>query len=114
MMTKYERCKDLPHFDLIRENQPIVIPSIFMFESGVELHAFLYACQEYNCKVFFENEKLIIPPNSDIATKFGVLSHEIIINCREIGDAYVRYLNNLDKMKWVEGEHEPILTEVSK
>lgn len=108
-MTKYERCKDLPHFDLIRENQPIVIPSIFMFDSGAELHSFLYACEQYSCKVFFLNEKLIIPPNHDLGTQLELLCYQTIIDRREIGDAYLRYLDNLDNMNWGKGEHEPIL-----
>lgn len=112
-MTKYERCKDLPHFDLIRENQPIVIPSVFMFESSVELHSFLYACAQYNCKVFFENEKLIIPPKRDFEAQMELLCYEMIMSRRDVVEAYIRYLSNLAKMNWAKCEHEPILTEVT-
>lgn len=101
-MTKYERYKDFPHFDLIEENKPIVIPSIFMFTSNDELYPFLAACKEYNCKVFFENEKLIVSPEDDINNTLEVFSYTVVMNCREIGDAYVRYLANLSKMKWTE------------
>lgn len=108
-MTKHERYKDVPHFDLIRENEPVVIPSIFMFTSNEELYPFLAACSAYNSTVFFENEKMIIPPNEDLETKLKLFSYATVMNCREIGDAYVRYLGNLAKMQWVKGEHEPIL-----
>jgi hypothetical protein len=108
-MTKYEKYKDVPHFDLIRENEPIVIPSIFMFKDNVELYPFLKACGEYNSTVFFENEKIIVPPEPDEETRLKILCYSTVMGCREIGDAYIRYLGNLAKMKWVQGEHEPIL-----
>lgn len=108
-LSKYERCKDLPYIEMIRENQPVVIPSIFMFESSVELHSFLYACEQYNCTVFFTNEKLMISPNHDTAERLHLLCYEVIIDCREVGDAYVRYLGEQSKMTWSKGEHEPIL-----
>lgn len=109
MITKYERYKDVPHFDLIEENKPVVIPSIFMFESNDELYPFLVACKDYNCKVFFENEKLIIPPNGDFYNTMELFCYTVLMNCRKIGDDYIRYLGNLDKMNWVKGVHEPIL-----
>lgn len=100
MITKYERYKDVPHFDLIRENESVVVPSIFMFESHDELYPFLAACEAFNCTVFFENEKLIIPPKADVETKIKLFCYAAVMNCREIGDAYVRYLGNLALMKW--------------
>ena len=100
MLSKYEMYRDVPHFDLIRENEPVVIPSIFMFESNVELYPFLAACEAYNCTVFFENEKLIVPPKEDEVTRVKVLCYAAVMTCREVGDAYVRYLGNLAQMKW--------------
>lgn len=113
-MTKYERYKDVPHFNLIEENKPVVIPSIFMFTSHEELYPFLAACQAFNSTVFFENERMIVPPHADMMTELKVMCYVNVACCREIGDAYVRYLGNLAKMNWVQGEHEPILTEVNK
>ena len=89
-MTKYDKCKDVPHFDLIEENKPVVIPSIFMFTSNDELYPFLAACEEYNSTVFFENEQLIIPPKSDINKTLEVFCYAAVVSCRKIGDAYVR------------------------
>ena len=108
-MTKYERYKDVPHFDLIEENKPIVIPSIFMFKDNDELYPFLAASRAYNCKVFFENEKLIVSPTEDFRNTFELFCYTVVMNCRKIGDDYIRYLGNLDKMQWGNGEHEPIL-----
>lgn len=108
-MTKYERYKDVPHFELIEENKPVVIPSIFMFTSNEELYPFLAACKDYNCMVFFENEKLIVSPTDDWQKTLEVFCYTVIMNYRKIGDDYVRYLGNLAKMQWIEGEHEPIL-----
>lgn len=108
-MTKYERYKNVPHFDWIEENKSIVIPSIFMFQNNEEIYPFLEACRAYNCTVFFENEKLIVPPKADTVTRIKLMAYANVASCREIGDAYVRYLGNLAKMQWVDGEHEPIL-----
>lgn len=108
-MTKHDRYKDVAHFDLIEENKPIVIPSLFMFKDNNELYPFLAACEAYNCAVFFENEKLIIRPGDDWRNKFELFCYTVVMTCRKIGDDYVRYLGSLDKMKWVDGEHEPIL-----
>lgn len=108
-MTKYEKYKDVPHFNLLKENETIMIPSIFMFEGNEELYPFLAACEAYNCTVFFENEKLIIQSTEDWRNKFELFCYTVVMNCRKIGDDYTRYLGNLAKMKWVDGEHEPIL-----
>ena len=101
-MTKYEKFKNVPHFDLIEENKPVIIPSIFMFERNEELYPFLAACKAYNCTVFFENEKLILPPAADKETQVRLMAYATLASCREIGDAYVRYLGNLAKAEWKE------------
>ena len=103
-MTKYERYKNFPHFELIRENESITIPSIFMFESNDEFYPFLAACADYNCTVYFENEQLMIPPKHTTEKTLEVLCYTTIMNYRKIGDDYVRYLGNLAKMQWVRGE----------
>lgn len=110
-MTKYERYKNMPHFDLIEENKLINIPSIFMFTSYDELYPFLAACEAYNCKVFFENENITVLPEEDSIEKtMELFAYGVVMSCRKIGDDYVRYLSNLDKMNWAKGIHEPILT----
>ena len=108
-MTRYEMYKDVPHFNLIEENKPIIIPSIFMFANNEELYPFLAACKAYNCKVFFDNEKLIVSPTDDFKATFELFCYTVVMNCRKIGDDYVRYLCTLAQSKWVQGEHEPIL-----
>ena len=110
-MTKYEKYKEVPHFDLIKEDDTISISSIFMFKDNQELYPFLAACEAYNCTVCFDNENLTVPPNADTVTRVKLIAYASVVSCREIGDAYVRYLGNLAKMQWVDGEHEPILTE---
>lgn len=108
-MTKHDKYKDVPHFELIEENKPIVIASIFMFEGCTDLFSFLRACEAYNCKVFFTNEKLVINPCDNVCDNPALIGYTAIMCCRKIGDDYVRYLSNLAKMQWVQGEHEPIL-----
>ena len=109
VLSRYDRYKNVPHFDLIHENEPVVIPSIFMFTSNDELYPFLAACKAYNSTVIFENEQLVIPPKDDVNKTLEVFGYTTVMSCREIGDAYVRYLGNLAKMTWVKGVHEPIL-----
>lgn len=109
VLTRYDMYRDVPYFNLIRENETVVIPSIFMFASCDELYPFLAACEEYNSTVIFENEQLTVPPKDDINKKIEVFAYVTVLTCRKIGDDYVRYLGNLAKMNWVDGEHEPIL-----
>ena len=108
-MTKYDKYKDVPHFELIEENKVITIPSLFMSGSNEELYPFLMACKAYNCEVVFENEELRVSPHVDIETQCELFCYTVVMNCRKIGDDYTRYLGKLAQMKWVQGEHEPIL-----
>ena len=108
-MTNHEKLRDVPHFEAIVENGYTTIPSIFMFDNNNDLYPFLYACRKCNCTVYFENENLTIEPERDVAGDVKIMAYSMMMSCREIGDAYIRYLGNLAKMKWVQGEHEPIL-----
>ena len=93
-MLKQDNYKNVPHFELIQENEQITAPSIFMFTSNDELYPFLYACEKHNCTVFFENENLTIPPKYDMRIGTKLMAYSIVASCREIGDAYIRYLGN--------------------
>lgn len=110
-MDRYERCKDIPHFDIIQENETIYIPSLFMFKKGcTELFSFLFACEQYNCTVIFENEDIKISPqddNSFLKTELAMYA-TIAENPKVVSD-YISYLNNSEKMIWVKGVREPIL-----
>ena len=110
-MAKSEKYKHIPHFESIQENTTIHIPSLFMFQSNEELYPFLHVCKEYNCTVIFDNENLIIEPTNDVMTSLKLFSYTTVMNCREIGDAYIRYLGNLAKMQWVDNTKETIIKE---
>lgn len=102
------KINELPHGDIIIPNGEITIPSIFMFNGADDLYSFLYGCEKSNCKVRFENEGIDVLPNEDSVTKsLRLLGYVTVMSCREIGNDYIRYLANLDKMNW----HEPILKE---
>lgn len=105
-MNKYEMYKNVPHFDLIKENEVITIPSIFMFANNDEFYPFLAACRSYECTVFFENESLMISPKDDVEKTLEVLCYTMVMSCRKIGDDYLRYLSNIDKMTWNRWENE--------
>lgn len=92
-MDKYERYKDVPHFDLVKENKTIEIPSIFLFEGGcLELFPFLQACKEYNCTVCFANEDLTVIPNSGTATNMLLSIYATIAENPKFANDYIRYL----------------------
>lgn len=100
------KINELPHGEIIVPNGEITIPSIFMFNGADDLYPFLYGCEKSNCKVYFKNENMEISPNEDSLTRsLKLLGYVTVMSCREIGNDYIRYLANLDKMNW----HEPIL-----
>ena len=92
---------ELPHGDIIVPNGEINIPSIFMFTEYEELYSFLHGCSKSNCKVHFENEDIdVIPNEQSTAQSVKMFCYTSIMANRKIGNDYVRYLGNLDKMKW--------------
>ena len=87
------------HVDIIVKDGVVAIPSIFMFEDWVDLDTFLNHAKKMNCIVVFENEDIEVVPNSNASNlKIGI--YKTIIADREIGNAYLRYLGNIDRMKW--------------
>lgn len=95
------KINELPHGDLIVPNGKITIPSIFMFEGSDDLYPFLYGCNKSNCDVHFENEDIDVLPGVDSTIEsLKLLCYTTLMNCRKVGDDYIRYLANLDKMKW--------------
>lgn len=111
-MINKERFSEVPHYELIQENEIIHIPSVFMFKGGhIELFSFLAACREMNCTVVFDNEEITIGLKDEILQDFVLSIYAHIAESPKIANDYMRYLANLDKMNWVKGVHEPILTE---
>ena len=84
-----------------------------MFKKGYEeLFPFLYACEEFNCTVYFENEDITVIPNNDnSATRLLLTIYTAIASNPKIANDYLRYLMNLNEMNWVKGVHEPILNQ---
>lgn len=65
-MARKKDYSDVPHFNLIRENETIEIDSVFQFKGGYpEMHSFLNACQDLNCTVHFDNEDLTVSPGEN-------------------------------------------------
>ena len=96
------------HLDLIVKNGTVKIPSIFLFQHFEDVTLFLNHAKKENCTVIFENEDLTVTPDNDdmvIRGKVGIFSS--IIACREIGNAYVRFVGNIDKMSWDNAESTP-------
>jgi len=109
-MTNKDRFSEVPHYELIRDNGEIHIPSVFMFKGGhIELFSFLAACREKNCIVVFDNEDMTIEPVDDVLKDFLLSIYAHIAESPKIANDYMRYLSNLDKMNWVKGVHKPIL-----
>lgn len=100
-MTKHNRFKDVPHFNLIKENGAITIPSVFMFKGGCkELFPFLAACAEYNCVVHFKNENITEEPTSEPMNKVVLATYMSLVEVPKIANDYLRYLSDASSMSW--------------
>ena len=87
--------KNVPYSSLIRENEVISIPSIFMFHDGCEeCMPFLYACKKANCTVLFENEDIIVRPSSSPEEDFLVSLYLSYAKSPTLPNHYMKYLNN--------------------
>lgn len=89
------------HLDIIVEDGTVKIPSIFMFKTSRDITQFLDKSEEMNCTVIFENENIKVFPNTDNGIVCAILAiYKQMVDNHEIGNAYVRYLGIIDKMKW--------------
>ena len=87
------------HLEIIIKDGTVKIPSIFMFEDWIEIDPFLAHARKMNCTVIFVNENIIVAPDDGRhSAKIGF--YKTMIADRELGNAYVRYLGSIDKMKW--------------
>lgn len=89
--------QDLPHFDLMRENETIEMFSVFDFTGGAEeLFPFLYGCKHLNCTVVFKNEDITVRPSGDETSYQNLLLsfYAMIAKEPKIANDYIRYLSN--------------------
>ena len=94
---RYEYFKDTPHFDLVKENETVILPSIFDFEGGyTEIFPFLCACDEYNCTVVFENEDITVVPK-DTNNNLIISIYAMLIENPKPFDDYIRYIYKKNK-----------------
>lgn len=104
---RYENYKDTPHFDLVKENETVVLPSVFDFKGGFsEIYPFLHVCEVYNCTVIFENEDIIMEPKGDIANKVKLSVYAMLIENPKPFDDYIRYIYKKNKELMVAKEEE--------
>lgn len=97
----------MDHLELIVKDGTIRIPSIFLFEDFEDVTIFLNHAKKANCTVVFDNENMTVAPDGgDSVVRTKVHIYTTMIANRELGNAYVRYLGNIDKMSWdnVRGE----------
>lgn len=95
-MEKYERFKDVPHFDLVKENTKINISSIFIFKGGCsELFPFLAACTAYNCEVYFQNEDITVKPTKNMNTQTTLMLYMSLIENPKVIKDYINYLTKV-------------------
>ena len=97
-MKNQDKYKNIPHGELIVENGSITIPSIFMFDSIIEMKNFLHSCKMLNCIVRFENEDMIITPTDDGVMDAKLASYGCIINFPKAAEDYIKYLFHKDDM----------------
>lgn len=101
-MTLEEKYKDVPHFEIIKKDGYIEIPSIFMFQEGQsEYYPFLQACKEYNCTVRLVNEDITIKPDDeDMIRKVKEMLYFQMMQSPEIVENYIRYLLYKSSVSW--------------
>ena len=97
-MKNQDKYKNVPHGELIVENGSITIPSIFMFNSIIEMKNFLHCCKMLNCIVRFENEDMIITPTDDGVMDAKLASYGCVINFPKAAEDYIKYLFHKDDM----------------
>lgn len=90
----------MSHLELIVKDGTVTIPSIFMFEDWVDIDPFLNHARKMNCTVIFENENIKVAPNDNHTSSAKIGIYRTVIAEREIVNAYLRYLGNIDKMSW--------------
>ena len=89
------------HEEVIKENETTVIPSIFMFKGGSEeLFPFVHVCKEKNSTLYFENEDITIKPDADVYSNIPLTFYGTIAAYPNVAIQYMRYMMNIDKMKW--------------
>lgn len=87
-----------PHYEVIKENAKIKVPSIFMLKDAETLFAFLMACGRWDCTVFFENENLTVNPKRSAEEDFELLLYMIIAKNGEIINQLYNFCTHSEKM----------------
>lgn len=95
--------KDVPHYELVVENEAITVPSVFMFTDVGNLFAFLRVCEVKNCTVHFENEDLTVKPGNDTAMSLRLTVYMAIADNPKFVTDYIKYLSNEYKKQKEEG-----------
>lgn len=110
-----EKYKDVPHYELIKKDGVVIIPSIFMFTGGqMEYYPFLKACSDFNCTVHLQNEGItIMPGEDDTVRRIKEMLYFQMAACPDMVEQYIRFALHKEEMVWEEakGVHEPILKE---
>lgn len=89
------------HLEFIVKDGTVRIPSIFMFEDILELEAFIIHAKKMNCTVVFENEGFeLLPHWENTDARFSFYVYRSMISNPNLGNSYLRYLGNPDKMSW--------------
>ena len=86
--------KDVPHGELIKENETVTLFSVFDFAGGAEeLFPFLYGCKQLNCTVVFENEGVTVLHDGDYGIQNLLLSiYASVAQEPKIVKDYIDYL----------------------
>ncbi len=87
-----EKYKDVPFSQLIEPNKTIKLSSVFMFEDQTQLFAFLHACEELNCEVYFENEQLKVNGKTDTCINIRLIVYMTIKNDPRFVKHYLNYI----------------------
>ena len=103
-MKTQEKYKNIPHGELIKENGSITIPSIFMFNSIIEMKDFVHSCRMLKCTVYFKNEDMTVTPVDDGIIDTRLTSYGCVINFPKAAEDYIKYLFRKDDVTWDKAE----------
>lgn len=89
------------YLELIVKDGTVRVPSIFMFGHYDEVVGFVDRALKQNCTVVFENERETFTSEmNDSDVRYKLLKYAAIISNREVGNAYLRYIGDIDRMTW--------------
>lgn len=86
------------YYNLIRKNETINIPSIFMFGKDIlKTVSFIEECRNNNCTVYFENEDFTLPPDRERSEMLELMLYNTMITNPKLMWHIISCYSNFEK-----------------